>query len=119
MEDIVIRNEKDSMEFILSVTDISISMYLLSFEKEGISRDKLINLSIDASKYIHKLIIDSGFEGDGININSCVSMIIFNSAMKAYLKTVDHMAKSIGVDTETLLNEMRLDELSLLKSKVK
>ncbi len=112
---IIITNDKEAKDFVLSITDASIGMHLACFEAQGVDREDIINIAVEATKYIHKLIVEAGFEEDGINVNNCISMLVFSSAMKAYLDVVDDMAKEKGVNREVFLNEMYLDEFALLK----
>lgn len=116
---IVITNDEEAKDFVLNTTDSSIAMHLACFEIQGISKDKIVDMCLNATLHIHKLITEAGFEDDGINVNNCISMMIFSSAIKAYFDLVDKIAKDNGVDREILLNEIKINELALLKANMK
>ena len=118
MKEVILRNEEEMNDFILDMVDSTIAMNLLCLNEDGISADKIIDIAVNVIKYMYKLTVDAGLESNGINVNTCVSLMVFASAIKAHNDYISSLAKGMGIDQEVLLNEMRLSELSLLKGKL-
>lgn len=118
MKEVILRNEEEVSDFILDMVDSSIAMNLLCLNEDGISADKITDIAVSVIKYMYKLTADAGLKSNGFNVNTCVSLIIFTSAIKAHNDYISSLAKDMGIDLEVLLSEMRLSELSLLKNKL-